>query len=375
MRATQQRFHESSGLAPNTLLLHATHTHVAPAATSLLMEVAEPGFVQNLQNAVLEAALAALARLEPVTVFAEQGHLDEMGWNRRAMLQDGTSLLYGHSQTPGFIGMEGPRDPALPVLWTQSASGEITGVLVNFATHPNCLEGDHFYSADLPGAARKHIRRLLGGKTQVLYLTGAAGNTAPSLLDPFDAAQPWRGQSGVERSGLYLAGETAKVIASGLHPMENPQLELQTSVVNIPLRPWPEPGTLTNAWPFPVGGQDYYDKAAREWPRWMAEHNPYGAHLNVLRIGDAAICTNPAELFVEFGLQIREKSPALVTFVTELTDGFAGYVPTPLAFSRGGYETWCAPTSRLDPGAGDAIVAATHQLLQATFPQAEHSPD
>jgi hypothetical protein len=90
-------------------------------------------------------------------------------------------------------------------------------------------------------------------------------------------------------------------------------------------------------------------------------------HLNVLRIGDTAICTNPAELFVEYGLQIRERSPARVTLISELTDGYIGYVPTRLAFERGGYETWPAPTSQLAPEAGDAIVQATRELLERAF--------
>jgi len=88
--------------------------------------------------------------------------------------------------------------------------------------------------------------------------------------------------------------------------------------------------------------------------------------VNVIRIGDAVICTNPAELFVEFGLEIRRHSPARVTFVAELTDGYCGYVPTLKAFSRGGYETWPAPTSQLATCAGKQIVTATRRLLTET---------
>jgi hypothetical protein len=71
--------------------------------------------------------------------------------------------------------------------------------------------------------------------------------------------------------------------------------------------------------------------------------------------------------FSEYGLQIREISPARVTLMAELTDGYAGYVPTPLAFSRGGYETWPAPTSQLVPEAGEQTVSATRGLLESAF--------
>ena len=44
-----------------------------------------------------------------------------------------------------------------------------------------------------------------------------------------------------------------------------------------------------------------------------------------------------------------------------------GYVPTRLAFERGGYETWPAKTSKLVPEAGEMIVDATRKLLQEIF--------
>ena len=85
--------------------------------------------------------------------------------------------------------------------------------------------------------------------------------------------------------------------------------------------------------------------------------------VNIIRIGDTVICTNPAELFVEYGLQIRDSSPARVTFISQLTDGYIGYIPTELAFSRGGYETWCAPSSKMDVSTGQQIVDTTVRML------------
>jgi neutral ceramidase len=89
--------------------------------------------------------------------------------------------------------------------------------------------------------------------------------------------------------------------------------------------------------------------------------------LTVLRIGEAALCANPAERFVEFGLAIRARSPAQVTLIAGLTDGYAGYVPTRRAFARGGYETWPALSSQLAVDAGERIVAATTELLASVF--------
>jgi hypothetical protein len=357
---TTRRCSEQTGVPAENILIHATHTHVAPISTGALMEPPLPEFEAVVEGAVLSAVNQAFDVMEPVDVFAGRGHLDQMGWNRRAMYEDGTSRMYGNSSDPGFIGMEGPRDGDLPVLWTRNKSGDITGILTGFATHPNCMEGECFYSADLPGAVRKHLRQSVGTSAKVLYLTGAAGNTAPSILDPFDSTQPWRGEAGVERSGAYFAEGAARVIARTHDPIEESTLALSTQTISIPLRPWPQPGEKTYAdWP----GIDYYRHSAKIWPQRLEECNPFPVTVHVVRIGDVAICTNPAELFVESGMEIKEGSPARVTFINQLTDGYCGYVPTAKAFSRGGYETWTAPSSQLSPEAGDEIVQTTRQLI------------
>ena len=370
VQQTQALFAKRTGLPARQLLIHATHTHVAPTVFDLLTAKANRRFVVRVQQAILAAAARAVRDLDPVEVFSGTGQMNHMGWNRRAMFRDGSSRMYSDSETPGFIGLEGPRDPALPVLFARDANGAIKVVVVNFATHPNCLEGERFYSADLPGEVRRQLKALLGPEVVVVYLTGSAANVAPSILDPLEADQPWRGETGVQRSGLYLAGEAAKVIASATRPIQNPVLRVLQTKLGIPIRPWPKPGAINDPFPWIKKRPDtqrYYDAAKAEWPERAAKRNPVPVLVNVIRVGDTAFCTNPSEFFVEHGLAIRKLSPARVTFISELTDGYCGYVPTKKAFSRGGYETWPAPTSLLAPVAGPKIIAGTGQLLRKAF--------
>ena len=82
-------------------------------------------------------------------------------------------------------------------------------------------------------------------------------------------------------------------------------------------------------------------------------------------MGDVAIATNPAELFVEYGLEIKEKSPFEVTMISELTNGYCGYVPTEKAFAEGGYETHRTVfTSRLAKNGGQIIADKSVEMLQ-----------
>jgi hypothetical protein len=295
-----------------------------------------------------------------------------MGFNRRGMFSDGTSRMYGNSEQEGYIGLEGPRDPALAVLFVRDNEGRIPGVVVNFSTHPTAIENDEVYSADIPAEVRGAIKRLLGPDTVVVYLTRPAGNTSPVCIDPYDPQRPWSGEDGVRRSGLYLGGETARLIAAADAPIQPFVLRWARTTLNVPVRPWPAPGEPTfpltlerpEVWPT---SEHYYQRARSEWEQRLREEPEAAVRLNVARLGDTVLCTNPNELFVEFGLAIRERSPARTTLLAELTDGYAGYVCTPLAYRRGGYETWTAPSSKLALDTGQRIVEATDEMMRKVF--------
>lgn len=363
----QRRFEERTSVPARRLLVHATHSHVAPYSITDCFGEADPAFLDSLCQAVVQAAQLALARLEPVSVFAGEGSLDYLGWNRRAMFSDGTSAMHGKANRADFVGSEGPRDPTLGVMFTRGESGHITGAIVNFANHPNSVECELYYSADIPGEVRRLLKQMLGRDVTVLYLTGAAGNVTPLILEPFTPEQPWMGEEGLWRSGLVIAGEAAKAIASTVDPVREPVMRVEQAALSIPMRPFPKPGERNYPGMVSEESARYYREQEADWARRIREESPVEVRVNVVRIGDAAICTNPAELFVEYGLQIRDASPARVNIISELCDGYVGYVPTRLAFSRGGYETWPARSSKLIPDAGEQIVRTTAELLAKAF--------
>lgn len=366
-KRTQAGFERRTGLPGERLLVSATHSHVAPHTTANHWGEVDPAFVERLCEAVVESAARAIARLEPVTVFSGTGTLDNLGWNRRAMFADGTSAMHGKSNRPDFVGSEGPRDPTLAVVFTRGEHGRVTGAMVNFATHPNSVECELYYSADIPGEVRRLLKQMLGNDVTAQYFTGAAGNVTPLILEPFTDDQPWMGEEGLWRSGLYIAGEAAKVIASTVKPAGGTGVRLAREEVLVPIRPYPQPGDVNYPGLVTEESAQHYAEQEARWADRIREHSPVEVRLNVVRIADTAICTNPAELFVEFGLRIRETSPARVTLISELTDGYVGYVPTRLAFERGGYETWPSFTSQLAPEAGDIIVDTTTRLLNSVF--------
>jgi hypothetical protein len=57
------------------------------------------------------------------------------------------------------------------------------------------------------------------------------------------------------------------------------------------------------------------------------------------RIGDVGFASLPGELFVEWGLKIKAKSPFPWTFPVELGGDYLGYLVTEQAWKAGGYES------------------------------------
>jgi hypothetical protein len=94
---------------------------------------------------------------------------------------------------------------------------------------------------------------------------------------------------------------------------------------------------------------------------------PYAMELHVLRLGDVAIATNDFELYTDYGVQIKARSPAVQTFVIQLA-GSAGYLPTERAARGGGYGA-VIQSSRVGPEGGQVLVDRTVEAIEALWKQ------
>jgi hypothetical protein len=64
------------------------------------------------------------------------------------------------------------------------------------------------------------------------------------------------------------------------------------------------------------------------------------------RIGNIGFASLPGEVFVEWGLKIKEESPFPWTFPVELGGDYLGYIVTEQAWKAGGYESLIARSAR-----------------------------
>lgn len=350
--------------------LAATHTHLAPFVRPVFWDEQEhidTAWVASVAEQTVEAIEEARENLEPMILFCGEAQLQELAYQRMGITPEGHTQMYHGANAPDFLRMAGPRDPGAPLLWGRRESDDsVAFVLSSFPCHPNCMESETFYSADLPGETRRFLRTILGENLGVIYLTGCAGDTAPKRMvgENLDL-QPWKNDPGAIRAGQYLGSSLLAKICEVYLPMRSHALDWRSSelpkIKREPSQPIPESGIRK-------GHQKLYSAFHEKSHLWPEVLNSYQNRVNSLRVGDFALCTNTAELYVEFGLYIREHSPATVTAISELTDGYMGYVPTPEVARTGGYSGWHTFNSFFAERTGDDITRASLAQLHELFP-------
>ena len=93
---------------------------------------------------------------------------------------------------------------------------------------------------------------------------------------------------------------------------------------------------------------------------------PFVTEVHVVRIGDVAIATNQFELFTDYGIAMKARSPALQTFVVQLA-GRGTYLPSGRAARGGGYSA-VAESNEVGPEGGQVLVDHTVNRLGELFP-------
>ena len=88
--------------------------------------------------------------------------------------------------------------------------------------------------------------------------------------------------------------------------------------------------------------------------------------LHVVRLGDVAFATNRFELFLDFGIRIKARSPAVQTFLIQLAanDKWCGtYLPSERAVANKGYGG-SVYDNEVGPDGGRMIVEETIKMLK-----------
>ena len=180
------------------------------------------------------------------------------------------------------------------------------------------------------------------------------------------------GEKRIREMGALMAGETVRLIRQATlvdHPALGHVHEDVPAAVRLPTPErikeageWEKKGDATNRWEYVLA----VDGAMRLYRDF--KDNPVDTlPVHVIRVGDVAIATNPCEFYCQFGLDIKRRSTAGITMVSELTDGAQGYCPTMYAIMGGGYSGDPIAWSRLEPAAGDKMVDSASKQIRSLW--------
>ena len=92
----------------------------------------------------------------------------------------------------------------------------------------------------------------------------------------------------------------------------------------------------------------------------------FTVEIHVLKLGDVAFATNPFELFLNYGNQIRARSLAKQTFLVQLCCGSYGYLPTAKAEAGSHYSAFVGSGTAGHEG-GELLVRKTVQEINKMF--------
>jgi hypothetical protein len=408
----REQLHEA-GLDPQKVILNATHTHEAPNNRLWPSGVVrnfdkekegfDPGYkpaenyVKFAAARIAEAVSEAWQKRAPGGVAFGQEYA-VIGRNRRWVDTEGNSVMYGLNEKTAekFDHIEGYEDHSLNILATYDADKNLTGVIINVPAPSQ--ETEHLFevSADYWCETRQELRARFGEKLFILPQCSAAGDLTPHLIFDKPAHERMlqlRGRSGRQEVAMRIAEAVDRVLPylpSTIDPA--PVLKHHYETLQLPMNSLSEADVedaRRNAgewWAkYETERQKILDNPElQNEPRWYvpatqafnrfgwyhdvigryekSKTDPnYAAEVHILKLGDIAFATNPFEYYLDFGIQIKVKSPALQTFIVQLA-GSGTYVPSPRAAAGGGYGA--VPASNpVGPEGGKVLAEYTLEKL------------
>ncbi len=356
------RAQEDLGIAPENLLLSATHTHSVPFRLG-----------DEVEEKIMHGLRESVARLQPARVAYGTG-VSHINVNRDR-IDPKTSRWW---EGPNY---DGTSDKTVAVVRFETLQGVPIAVYANYAVHAVLTGTLDLISGDIPGATSRYVEDALGGNAVVLWASGAAGDQNPvyfnqtyELRDIRIADYARRGEDisnamppggeGLDRAnprvdllmkqqqqmtnsmGQMLGEEILHVMRESLGAAsEKVTLKGDTRVLTCPARRRTDTGRAG----FPGSYVDADDVSMR---------------LGALRIGDVYIGTVDGEVYNGIAQRLKRESPFKNTMMTTLANGMAGtgYIPSDDAFGR---NVFTVLSSRLKPGCAEAgIVGGLVEMMR-----------
>ncbi len=383
------------------IFLSGTHTHTSPVlkgGEECLYQIPKEGAVQVeeyqafLARRIGDAVVQAWTSRAPGSVTWGLSHA-VVAYNRRTVYADGSAKMYGRTDLPEFRNLEAGEDHDVGALFFWDKAGKLISIVVNVSCPAQEVEHRQTINADYWHPVRESVRKRYGQDVCVLGWIGAAGDQSPHLRYRQRADDRMTKLRGLDRLG-EIARRICRAVDEAYEVVKddrNDDVSLRHKVETLRLPVWRvSDAQYAEA---KAARQKYADQIAkdaakavnlyakmkwqealvRRYERQKADpQSTFDMELHVVRLGDVAICTNPFELYTDYGIRIKARSRAVQTFVVQLTGGpgdGSPYLPTESAVRGGGYSAM-APSCNVGPKGGQILVDRTVALTNAMWKKA-----
>ena len=359
---------KATGVQGSNIVVCATHNHAGPDTSSGHSSI-QPYRVLY-QQAMVEAAKAALADRGPATLSGAVTKTENLNFPRHYQLSDGSygGDVFGDFTANSIVDYEGEGDPTMLLVKVDREGDKKDILIVNWQVYP-CVLGvsaDTNLSADFIGLMRGKIEKEIG--MLCAYFNGAAGNLKPQSkiqadMHKLDDTQYSEAVAQVAIDGL-----------AGLQPLEGRGVSISRSNFLYDVNHDDE-DKLTQAREVVELAKTAENAAgvrAKELGLLSVFHarqivsrvtRPASAtmELDVVKVGGMAFVTAPYEMFFESGIYIRENSPYPATVICSCANAYYGNFATEKAYEYQSYESY---TNYFAKGCAEAAAGELINLLK-----------
>ncbi len=374
------------------LMMSSTHTHSATTARSSNKAIRAEQlswYQQFLARRIADGVRRAVNNLEPARIGWGVAEERNQVFNRRWFMTPGVPDLrnpFGGIDkvrmnpprgNSNLLRPAGPVDPEVSFLSVQATDGRPIALLANYSLHYVGGVNSGEVSADYFAIFANRIGELLKADGNYPPFVGIMSNGTSANINNND----YSGRTPSKRYEKYekmreVAYQVADKVFEAHQQIEfRDYVTLQAAQRELVLRVRKPTEEMLQ----------YFKKVAQR----PASEEPYQKReeiyadrvkslldapdeipiiLQAFRIGDFGIAAIPFEVFVEIGLELKEKSTHGQTMTLSLANGSFGYLPTPEHHELGGYETWLG-TNVVEKQASVKITETLLDLLNGELAQ------
>jgi hypothetical protein len=406
-------------LSPYQIIINATHTHTAPVISTLSakdiygveLDVMPPSdYLKFLSDRLAAVAEQAWKNRKHGGISYGLGYA-VVGHNRLQSDLSGKSLMYGNTNRPEFSHIEGYEDHSVNLLYTWDNEKKLTGVVINVSCPSQVSEHEYLISADYWHDTRMEVRKRLGNDLYILPQCGAGGDQSPHIMVGakaedrmqrimfYDSIKTGRGTIGRRKQiAMSIADAVTSVFPYMKDNIEwSPSFDHKMEVTNLSRRLISLEDVISAQNESEEWKKKYKDliqkinenPEVKKKPRWYNDvtrsysmtmrgqsvkerydlqkvQPEMPVEIHVVRISDMVMVTNSFELYLDYGIRIKAQSPAVQTFIVNLTGSYDGYLPTIRSVKGGAYGAVPASTL-MGPEGGQELIENSLRLINAVW--------